>query len=82
MAASTIRTAVWQIRPQRPMVAALAAVALAVLLTIAVVALKGQLPVHTLIHTVDRIPAPFRHGLFQASGGQLVEHVTHHLTHR
>jgi hypothetical protein len=82
MATMNVHTAIWQVRPQRPVTVALAAVVAATALAIAVLALKGQLPVHSLVHAFDRIPAPFRHGLFGSSGDQLVQRVAHHFAAR
>jgi hypothetical protein len=82
MATANVRTAIWQVRPQRPRTAALVAVVAATVLVITVLALKGQLPVHSLVHAFDRIPASFRHGLFGSSGDHLVQGVAHHFARR
>jgi hypothetical protein len=82
MAAINLRTAAWLVGEPRRVMAVLAAVGAVVVLAIAIVVLKGQLPVHSVVHAFDRIPAPFRHELSQASGGHLVAKVTHHFAHR
>jgi hypothetical protein len=82
MTGISVRTAVLRVSGQRRGTTALAAVGAAVVLVIAIFALKGQLPVQSLVHAFDRIPASFRHGLFELSGGHLVEDVAHHVAPR
>ena len=80
MAAINLRTSAWRIGEQRRVMTVLAAVGAIVVLAIAIVLLKGEF--NSLVHAFDRIPAPFRHELYQASGGHVVANVTHHFTHR
>jgi hypothetical protein len=74
MTTINIPTAARQIRATRPVAVLLGVAAALLLVATAAMVLKGHLPTQSLVHGLDRIPAPVRDLFLGSDGSRLVEH--------